>query len=309
MRKVYGIGETVLDIIFNNDQPIGAIPGGSVFNAMISLGRCGVPTEMISETGDDRVGRNTLRFLNDNNVGSQYVTTYPGAKSPVSLAFLNENNDAEYIFYKDHPNDKLEMVFPKINRDDIVLFGSYYSVNPVIRQPMATFLQYAKEKGAILYYDVNFRSSHKDEVIKLTANILENLEFADIVRGSDEDFRVMFKKEDADKVYRGDISFYCKNFIYTRGVEPTDFYAVGNFFKQYSVKHVETVSTIGAGDNFNAGFVYGLLKHNITLDMLNNGIDDRLWDKVIECAQAFAANACQTISNSVSKEFGAALRA
>ena len=42
MRKVIGIGETVLDIIFRNEQPINAVPGGSAFNAMISLGRCGV---------------------------------------------------------------------------------------------------------------------------------------------------------------------------------------------------------------------------------------------------------------------------
>ena len=26
MRKVIGIGETILDIIFKNDQPIGAVP-------------------------------------------------------------------------------------------------------------------------------------------------------------------------------------------------------------------------------------------------------------------------------------------
>ena len=38
MRKVIGIGETVLDIIFKNGQPIGAVPGGSVFNGVISLG-------------------------------------------------------------------------------------------------------------------------------------------------------------------------------------------------------------------------------------------------------------------------------
>ena len=51
MRKVIGIGETVLDIIFKNDQPIGAVPGGSVFNGIISLGRSGVPASFISETG------------------------------------------------------------------------------------------------------------------------------------------------------------------------------------------------------------------------------------------------------------------
>ena len=39
MRKVIGIGETVLDIIFKDSQPIGAFPGGSTFNGLISLGR------------------------------------------------------------------------------------------------------------------------------------------------------------------------------------------------------------------------------------------------------------------------------
>lgn len=37
MRKVIGIGETVLDIIFRDEQPISAVPGGSTFNAMVSL--------------------------------------------------------------------------------------------------------------------------------------------------------------------------------------------------------------------------------------------------------------------------------
>ena len=44
MRKVIGIGETILDIIFKNNQPIGAVPGGSMFNGLISLGRAGLNT-------------------------------------------------------------------------------------------------------------------------------------------------------------------------------------------------------------------------------------------------------------------------
>lgn len=37
MRKIIGIGETVLDIIFKNNKPIEAAPGGSTFNAITSL--------------------------------------------------------------------------------------------------------------------------------------------------------------------------------------------------------------------------------------------------------------------------------
>lgn len=303
MRKVIGIGETILDVIFKNDQPIGAVPGGSMFNGLISLGRVGMNAGFISETGNDRIGRKIIKFLEDNHVDASNISVYPEAKSPVSLAFLNDQNDAEYIFYKDHPNDKLDFIFPDIQPDDIVMYGSFYAVNPVIRPQMFAFLEHAHRQGAILYYDVNFRASHANDVIKVTPNILENLEFADIVRGSKEDFEVMFNKSDADIVYRSQISFYCKNFIYTQGAEPLILKGVGGFSKGYPVAQTETVSTIGAGDNFNAGFVYGLVKYGITREMLETGVAEELWDKVIDEAQQFATNVCQSINNSVDQTF------
>jgi len=303
MRKVIGIGETILDIIFRDDQPIGAVPGGSVFNGLISLGRVGVNALFISETGNDRVGQKIIRFLEDNHVDGSCVSVYPESKSPISLAFLNERNDAEYIFYKDHPHDRLDFNFPDIQPDDIVMFGSFYAVNPVIRPQMFSFLEYARTKGAILYYDVNFRASHANEVMKVTPNILENLELADVIRGSKEDFEVMFNKSDADSLYRSQISFYCKNFICTGGAEPLELRAQGDISKQYAIAETETVSTIGAGDNFNAGFVYGLVKYGITRKMLDEGVAEVLWDQVIAEAQQFSANVCQSIHNSVDLTF------
>ena len=95
MRKVIGIGETVLDIIFRDEQPISALPGGSTFNAIISLGRAGVGTRFISETGNDRVGRLITGFLEQNGCPASSVCIYPDSKSPLSLAFLNEKNDAD----------------------------------------------------------------------------------------------------------------------------------------------------------------------------------------------------------------------
>ena len=303
MRKVIGIGETILDVIFKNDQPIGAVPGGSVFNGVISLGRAGVNASFISETGNDRIGRKIIKFMEDNHVDASNISVYPEAKSPVSLAFLNDQNDAEYIFYKDHPHDRLDFIFPEIQPDDIVMYGSFYAVNPVIRPQMFAFLEHAHRQGAILYYDVNFRASHANEVMKVTPNILENLEFADIVRGSKEDFEVMYNKSDADIVYRSQISFYCKNFIYTQGAEPLVLRSVGGLSKEYPVSQTETVSTIGAGDNFNAGFVFGLVKYGITREMLETGVSEELWDQVIDEAQQFAANVCKSINNSVDQTF------
>lgn len=304
-RKIIGIGETVLDIIFKNNQPVGAVPGGSVFNSIISLGRSGVKCSFISETGNDRVGRTILDCLRENGVDATSVYVYPDSKSPLSLAFLNEQNDAEYIFYKDHPNDRLEFTFPDVQPDDIVLFGSYYAVNPVIRPQVVGFLDYARQHGAILYYDVNFRASHKNEVMKLTPNILENLEYADIVRGSTEDFEVMFHKSDPDVIYRTQIAFYTSRFICTQGSKPVELRAENGLKKSYAVQSSgDTVSTIGAGDNFNAGFAYGLIRYGITRQQIEHGLSEQQWDQLIGCAQLFSAEVCKSINNSVSPEFG-----
>jgi fructokinase len=304
-RKVIGIGETVLDIIFKGDQPTAAVPGGSVFNCLISLGRCGVQASFISETGNDRVGRTIIDFLRKNGVDGTSVYVYPDSKSPISLAFLNERNDAEYLFYKDHPNDRLEFTFPDIQPDDIVVFGSYYAVNPVIRPQVLGFLDYARQHGAILYYDVNFRASHRNEVIKLTPNILENLEYADIVRGSSEDFEVMFRKSDPDTVYRTQIAFYTSKFICTQGSAPVELRAENGLKRQYPVnKGTSVVSTIGAGDNFNAGFVYGMIKCGITRQAIESGLTCQQWDALIGYAQSFSAEVCQSIDNYVSPDFG-----
>lgn len=303
-RKVIGIGETVLDIIFKGGQPIGAFPGGSVFNAIVSLGRAGVCTTFISETGNDRIGDQVVSFLRDNGVNADLVNRCPNGQSPVSLAFLDEHNNAEYLFYKDHPHDHVDFVYPDIQPDDIVIVGSFFAVNPAVRPQVMGLLDYAHNHGAIIYYDVNYRPAHKNDVMKITPNLIENLEFADIVRGSREDFETLYRKSDPDKVYTAEISFYCKKFIYTQGADPVIVRADGNFRREYAVADMETVSTIGAGDNFNAGLLYGLIRYGITKDQLDRGLAPEEWDKLVAYAQLFSNECCKGIYNYVSKEFG-----
>jgi fructokinase len=308
MRKVIGIGETVLDIIFKGNQPIQAVPGGSAFNSVISLGRAGVPTMFISEAGNDRVGQQVISYLEQNGVDASKVCVFPESKSPISLAFLDEQNNADYIFYKDHPHDQLDITYPEVNEDDVVLYGSFFAINPVVRPQVKGFLEYAKEHGAILYYDVNYRSSHAGDLVKVMPNLLENFELADIVRGSNEDFEVMYRKKDADSVYRSEISFYTKKFIYTCGAQPVEVRAENGFSKQYPVQPTETISTIGAGDNFNAGFVYGLIKYGITRSDIEVGLSEQQWDQLLASAQAFSANCCRSLNNSIDEAFAQQLK-
>ena len=56
MRKVIGMGETIMDIIFHGAQPTAAVPGGSSFNSIISIGRAGIPGRFRRRNGTRRGG-------------------------------------------------------------------------------------------------------------------------------------------------------------------------------------------------------------------------------------------------------------
>ena len=164
------------------------------------------------------------------------------------------------------------------------------------------FLDYARERKAIIYYDPNFRDTHKDEALKLTPIIIENLEYADIVRGSDQDFANMYNGlTDVDQIYKNKIQFYCPNFLCTNGAGNISL-RTNSISKEYEVKQLDAVSTVGAGDNFNAGVIYGLLKRDIRYRDLNN-IREQDWDEIIGYGKDFSANVCMSLYNSVSKEF------
>lgn len=303
MRRVFGIGETILDIIFKNEKPCAAVPGGSVFNGLVSLGRMGVPVSFISELGSDRVGDMIRRFMEDNHISTELVDCFPDGKSPISLAFLDDDKNANYVFYKDYPSQRLEVPLPKIEKDDIFIFGSYYSLNPALRTRTLEFLRYAQERKAILYYDPNFRKAHAHEAIRLMPTLLENLEFADIVRGSDEDFLNLYGKTDTKKIYKENIQFYCDRFLTTHGADGVNLYT-RDFTEHFDSPRIHPLSTIGAGDNFNAGILFGLLKQDVRHADLPS-LDKETWGKIIRCGTDLASEVCQTYDNYISKEFAA----
>ena len=112
--------------------------------------------------------------LTSNGVSDEFVCRHPGTKSHITLAFLNEHNDAQYTFYKDHATALLDDRLPVIQSDDIVLFGSFFAINPIIRPVVGKMLRMAKENGAWLYYDINFRKSHIPDIPDVLPNIEEN---------------------------------------------------------------------------------------------------------------------------------------
>lgn len=293
-RRVIGIGETVLDILFKHDQPQKAVPGGSTYNSIVSLGRAGVPCAMVTDVGGDHIGDMICRFLEENGVSAAYVCRHEQAKSHITLAFLDENNDAQYIFYKDHRAASLAGPMPEFTKDDVVLFGSFFAINPAIRSVVSRLLHEAKSAGAWLYYDINFRKTHIADLPEVMSNIEENMRLADIVRGSIEDFGYLYGLNDGKAIYER-VRPFCRTLILTDGAKDIRIFNADEI-ETFEVQAIETVSTVGAGDNFNAGYIYAMLQ----------GVQDPCGR--IAMAQRWSQDVCRQLGNNISDELVKSLR-
>jgi fructokinase len=120
------------------------------------------------------------------------------------------------------------------------------------------------------------------------SNIEENMRLASVVRGSMEDFDNLFGLQDADAIYER-VRTLCSTLILTDGARSIRVYTPEGC-ENYPVAKIDTVSTVGAGDNFNAGYIYALLQ----------GSHDQA--SRIKMAQRWSQDVCRQIGNSISDE-------
>ncbi len=298
-RNVYGIGETVLDIIFKDNEVQAARPGGSTFNCLVSLGRLGLNPTFVSETGHDKVGELVTGFMEQNGISHQYVVRYEGGKTSLALAFLDHNNDAQYEFFKYYPKTHDGFMLPDFGPNDLLIFGSYFAANPDIRPYVKRLLEKAKAAGTFILYDPNFRKSHLHHRDELMAMLCENMQFASVVRGSDEDFENIFGASTPEAAYEA-VQPLCKNLIVTRNVNGVTVFA-GDYKSHFAVQPIKTVSTVGAGDNFNAGILYSVINQGLFVG--TQDITHAQWAAMVATAEQFSANVCGSYDNYIDHTF------
>lgn len=301
MAKVYGVGETVLDIIFKDGKPETATAGGSVLNSLVSLGRLGVDVSFISDYGMDDVGNMIDKFLNDNQVNTDKVVRLKDHKSALALAFLDDKNEANYTFYKDYPEERLSDTEIDFTEEDILLFGSIFSISKSSRKVLIRLLSQANDARTTVIYDPNFRKPHLKDLPELLPLIKENISYADIVRGSDEDFYTIFGANSAEQAYQFILKNGCSNLIYTANKNQVVILGPGiNIW--LDVDPINPVSTIGAGDNFNAGIIWTLVREELFKTNLEQ-LPASIWQKMAKAGIAFSANVCLSKDNYISVEF------
>ena len=157
----------------------------------------------------------------------------------------------------------------------------------------------AKEAGALIIYDPNFRHSHSKEK-GLSDMAKQNIAFANLVRGSHEDFTNLFGAKNVQEI-KAHVSGLCPNVVVTSAADGIDL-ITPNANNHFDVDKIAPLSTIGAGDNFNAGIINAIVDMGVTAASLNDlTIDD--WNQIVAYGKEFSKAVCLSTDNYVDEGF------
>jgi len=303
---VYCLGETLLDIfvkqdgsntqaaVFMPDEP--GIPGGAMLNTAVSVARSGIPVSLVTELGDDDKAAFILRFLKKNNVQLQGIRQYPQMETSVALAVLDQNKKASYTFQKHYPPLRHLMPLPSFTAQDILLFGSLYSLEDGIRKDLLKYLHAARQAGSTIIYDPNIRQDKISHKSLLWQKVNENLNLADVIKASDEDLTALFGALSPERLLASLREINPRALtIMTRGASGLLCGWEDEIISLPATK-IEVKSTVGAGDGFNAGLIHGWVKQGYTAGKLQT-LNRLSAGKLLEYGVSFASAICASDEN------------
>lgn len=289
---IHTVGEALLDVFIRPGGQAWHMPGGSMFNTAISLGRAGEEVSFAGIAGDDHQGSYIATFLTENGAGSTHLRLIPGFRTPLALAWIDEKGEASYTFYRDEFPFQ-ELILPDTKPGDIVLFGSFFSLHDGIHERINSWVRKCRSNDVFAIYDPNYRLPHKSELNRLIDRIVSNVSNADIVKGSDADFNMIFGAKSGEEAWEYIRSFGCRALVYTRGAQGVSWYSAEHQMHLPALE-VNVVSTVGAGDAFSAGMIAYLAHRRDKTEALK---DERFIHGMLSEGLKFAAHVCGSDSN------------
>jgi fructokinase len=253
---IVGLGEVLWDV-FPDEARFGGAPANFASHAAM----LGAEAYMVSQVGDDELGRKAIPALGGHGVNADFVTVSREQPTGTVEVNLDFSGQPRYTIARDVAwdfigwSDRLESLAA---RADAVCFGTLAQRSETSRATIRRFVQ-ATPRDCLRIFDVNLRQNfYSDEIL------LESLAIANAVKLNDEELRAVAaicslggtEREQLTQLHeRYDLELVAV----TKGAQGAVLFD-GKSFAECVAERVTVKDTVGAGDAFAAAMALGWLR-------------------------------------------------
>jgi len=207
MTDILAVGEILIDLTQSGMTEQGiprfdANPGGAPANLAVAASRLGAGTALIGKTGNDGFGRFLRDCLAENGVDVSGLACDPLQRTTLAVVALDASGERTFSFYR-NPSADVNLSVEDISLEQlkstrILHFGSVSLTAEPARSATLYAAKTAREAGAVISYDPNYRASLWPDRKTAVERMLEPLEMVDILKVSDEELPLLTGTDDLE---------------------------------------------------------------------------------------------------------------
>ncbi|MCB0272543.1 MAG: hypothetical protein KDD46_05985 [Bdellovibrionales bacterium] len=261
MEKIIIFGESIWDLFEDGSKRL----GGSGLNVAWHLYGLGVASEYISRVGNDRNGIDILELVREWGLSTKLIQMDADHPTAYLQVIVDEKGGHKFPSPPEHALDHITfkpswLDFPV---QSLMYHGTYMLRHEVTRNSVAAM----KKRGLKVFMDINLRENYWSQ--ELLTHWIRGVGYLKL---SDQELKLWQPGLQTD--FDGEVEFlqsYMKtnrieHVLYTLGPQGSVVLKGHDVVMQRPTGEIKINNTVGAGDAYCAGFMYGIMKGH-ALDM------------------------------------------
>ena len=268
---VVAFGELVIDMIPAESKSgnllFTARPGGAPGNVAAGVARLGLRAAMLSKVGPGSLGSLLIETLARAGVDTHGIARSQVDPTALAVVSVNSNGESDFMLYRDGCADSRyepdDLALDIVRACRVLHVGSLSLASPLSAQAQRLAVRTARDAGALISADVNFRPAIWRNLDAMHATGREAIAGADIVKVNAEELSALTSATDTPTAVRSLWHGSLKIFAVTHGAGGAELFTA---YGHVSVPGfpVKVADTVGCGDAFMAALLAGLLQTDPT---------------------------------------------
>lgn len=240
--------------------------GGAEFNFAIGCSRLGLKTGWISRLGNDEFGRYIYNFARGEGVDVTSVKLMDGYPTSLNFKEVMEDGTGRTFYYR--ANSPLQTLTVDTLDEEAIkqakllhVTGVFPAIDPSKNiEIIKRAVKVAKDHGVLVSLDPNIRLKlwSRNEAREALTQILP---YTDMILTGVDEAELLFGVTETNEIINQCKSYDIHTVAIKQGGDGAIGYHQGELVESEAIEPKKVVDTVGAGDGFDAGFVYGMLQN------------------------------------------------